>query len=306
MRMIGHLPNEPGARIFGDFLYACGIDNQIEAERDGLWALWVHDEEQLEKAKSLLAEFRRNPSDQKYREARTAAEERRLRAARENESARKRYFDSSKIFPATRLGFGVLTAVLIAISVVVGVLSRGAYSMGDFNQRVIQPLSVTSYSLTGRYLRWTKGLREIREGQVWRVITPIFIHFGPLHLIFNMMWLFDLGTMIERRQGTRLLALLVVVIAATSNLAQYFWRGPDFGGMSGVVYGLIGYIWMRGRFDPRSGLYLHPTTVTMAMIWFVLCLVNVIPNVANTVHAVGLGVGLAWGFLSSQIAGRRN
>jgi GlpG protein len=166
---------------------------------------------------------------------------------------------------------------------------------------LVQALSITEYEIAGNTLRWAGGLPEIRNGQVWRLITPIFIHFGPLHLLFNMLWLLDLGTMIERRKSSRLLLALVVVIAATSNFAQYiFGKAPNFGGMSGVVYGLIGYIWMKGRFDAASGLYLHQSTVTMAMVWFFLCLANIIPNVANTAHAAGLGVGVAWGFLSAQ------
>ena len=95
------------------------------------------------------------------------------------------------------------------------------------------------------------------------------------------------------------LALLVVVIGVCSNLAQYYYSGPVFGGMSGVVYGLLGYIWIRGKFDPGSGLYLHPQTVIMMLIWFVACFTPLVPHVANTVHAVGLVIGIVWGYLSS-------
>jgi len=76
--------------------------------------------------------------------------------------------------------------------------------------------------------------------------------------------------------------------------------GPFFGGMSGVVYGLIGYIWVRGKFDVTCGLFLHRTTVMMAMIWFFLCLADVIPHVANAAHAAGLGMGMVWGFVSAR------
>ena len=75
--------------------------------------------------------------------------------------------------------------------------------------------------------------------------------------------------------------------------------GPVFGGMSGVVYGLLGYVWIRGKFDPGSGLYLHSYTVTMMIIWFVACLTGVLGPIANTAHAAGLVMGMAWGYLSS-------
>ena len=150
------------------------------------------------------------------------------------------------------------------------------------------------------------ALSEIRHGEVWRLFTPMFVHFGLPHLFFNMLWMLDLGTMIERRQSARMLLALVLVIAALSNFGQYLVGGPLFGGMSGVVYGLIGYIWLRGKFDPVSGLFLHSSTVTMAVIWFLLCLAGVIPHVANAAHSVGFGVGIAWGFISAMMATRRH
>jgi GlpG protein len=93
------------------------------------------------------------------------------------------------------------------------------------------------------------------------------------------------------------------VIAGLSNLGQMYMSGPGFGGMSGVVYGLLGYIWIRGKFDPASGLYLHSSTVIMMLIWFFICFApNAIPGmprIANTAHAVGLVSGMVWGYLSS-------
>ena len=130
----------------------------------------------------------------------------------------------------------------------------------------------------------------------------MFLHFGFLHIFFNMLWLRDLGSMIEARKSTWMLLLLVLVIAGTSNLAQYLVSGPTFGGMSGVVYGLLGYIWMQGKFDPASKLSLEPQTVLFMIAWFFLCLFDLVGNVANTVHAVGLGVGIAWGFLAARLS----
>jgi GlpG protein len=127
----------------------------------------------------------------------------------------------------------------------------------------------------------------------------MFIHFGVIHILFNMLWLRDLGSMIEARQSSLQLAALILVIAAGSNLAQFYTDGPSFGGMSGVVYGLFGYVWVRGRFDPGSGLFVHPTTVMMMLAWLVLCFLQVIPHVANTVHITGLIIGAGWGFLSA-------
>jgi GlpG protein len=117
---------------------------------------------------------------------------------------------------------------------------------------------------------------------------------GFIHILFNMLWLYDLGGMIERRLGTLQLLLMVTAIGVASNLAQYFVSGPRFGGMSGVVYGLLGYIWIRGKLDPGSGFFLHPTIAMMMLIWLLFGYTGAL-NMANTVHTVGLITGLAWG-----------
>jgi GlpG protein len=138
-------------------------------------------------------------------------------------------------------------------------------------------------------------LPEVRHGEIWRLITPIFIHMNLAHLLFNMLCLKDFGSMIEARRGSARLLLMVLVIGVGSNLGQYFWNGPEFGGISGVLYGLFGFIWMRGRFDPASGLRLPQADIVMMVGWFFLCFFHVIPRVANGAHGVGLVMGMIWG-----------
>jgi len=300
MRMVGHLETESGARTFSDYLYAEGIGNEIEQERNGTWALWIQDEDHIAAATELFERYRTHPSDSKYKEAQRVAREKKEREEQENEAARKRFFDSRRIFPTGIAGIGALTAVLVALCAAVGVFS----SLGT-NTAFIQPLSIAEYFIDGEYAVRRGFLPEVQRGEIWRLVTPIFIHFGPMHLFLNMLWLLNLGTMVERRQGAWRLALLVLVIAIPSNVAEYYTGVPNFGGMSGVVYGLIGYIWMRGKFDPSSGLFLHSTTVTMAVIWYFLCLGGLVGNIANTVHTVGFAVGLAWGYVSALVAMRR-
>ncbi len=295
MRLIGHLANESTARTFGDYLFVQGIQNRVEHQAEDGWAIWVNDEDQVQGATQLLADFQANPGDSKYHaQAKSAAN---LRAEQEKDEAawRKRQRDRRQLFrPLRGYGFGPLTLVLTVASVTVFILS----GFGRDLERVMA-LFITTYWENGQFIQWNRSLPEIQHGQVWRLFTPILIHFDVLHIFFNMLWLHDLGSMIEGRQSSWHLGLLVLVIAACSNLAEfYLGHTPAFGGMSGVVYGLFGYIWLRGKFDPASGLFLHPTTVIMMIVWFFICLTGVLP-VANIIHAVGLAMGLAWGYLSS-------
>ena len=173
-----------------------------------------------------------------------------------------------------------LTLVLIAISVIVAMAS----SLGR-NQEVLYPFYMS--------------LPHVMQGDIWRLITPIFIHYGPIHILFNMLWLFDLGSAIELRQRSPRLGLLVGVIGVLSNLGQYLWSGYNFGGMSGVVYGLLGYFWVQGKLNPQFGLELHKQIVYMMLIWFVLCWTGLLGDIANVAHTIGLLAGLLLGWIFS-------
>ena len=83
-------------------------------------------------------------------------------------------------------------------------------------------------------------------------------------------------------------------------MGQYFVGGPSFGGMSGVVYGLLGYIWIRGKYDPLSGFYLENWIVIMMIGWFLLGFTGMIGHIANAAHGAGLAAGMAWGYLLAK------
>ncbi|UCD53072.1 MAG: rhomboid family intramembrane serine protease [Phycisphaerales bacterium] len=297
MRLIGDLQEESQAKRLGDLLYGKGIESQVDQNAAGRWEVWVLDEDQVEEAAPLFNEFVEHPDDARYaRVARKGAAQRR-RDRNASVSKRARVVDGRTLFYQAPVGYGILTFVLIGISVGVYLLTEVGH-----NDRLVQLLSITRYSNKGNMIPSEDMLPEVRHGQIWRLFTPMFLHFGILHILFNMLWLRDLGSMIEVRKGTWHLLMLVLVIAATSNVAQYLHRGPAFGGMSGVVYGLLGYIWMQGKFNPASNLALHPQTVTLMIVWFFLCLSGFMGNIANTAHAVGALLGIGWGYAAAQLA----
>lgn len=295
MRLIGSLPQRNLAEKFGSALYLRGIDNLVEADDDGSFGIWVHDEGKIPEATNLLMRFQHDADHDDFRGSTEQAQVQRLKKRIQDQFSRNKTVDVRTTWHRYNAQIGTLTAVLIGISVLVSIIS----GLGR-NTQIIQPLFMTDYVVEGGFLTYRLDLPEILHGQVWRLITPIFIHFGILHLLFNMMWLKDLGTFIERRQSSLYLGALVLIIGALSNVGQFYWGGPSFGGMSGVVYGLLGYMWIRGKFDPASGLSLNPTVVTMMIVWFFLCLTGVIGNVANGAHAVGLVAGMLWGLLAAK------
>jgi Uncharacterized membrane protein (homolog of Drosophila rhomboid) len=128
------------------------------------------------------------------------------------------------------------------------------------------------------------------------MLTPILLHGGLVHLIFNMLWLWELGRQIERRQSTLMLGILIIVLALVSNTVQYLWGGGNnFGGMSGVVYGLFAYIWMWQLFDPRAGLWLPTSLILFMLASLVLMAVLGLRMIANEAHIGGLLAGVLFG-----------
>jgi GlpG protein len=279
MRLIGHLKNESSAKTLADYLVSLDIRNLVEPDAEG-WAIWVYSEDQIETGRQALSNYLHNPGDSKFQHASQNAAVVEERKRREKAKFDERVHTRDRTWLSSTIG--PVTLVLILASVAVTLLAN------------LNPSSPIHSALC---ISQTMGnsLPEVCHGEIWRLITPIFIHFDLLHIVFNMLMLRDLGSLVEIRQSSKVLILLVVTIGIGSNLGQYFYSGPDFGGMSGVLYGLLGYIWLRGQCDPASGLFLAPMTIAVMIIWFFLCLLGIIPHVANACHAVGLFMGMIIG-----------
>lgn len=299
MRLIGHLPSETAANTFGSFLSSQGIGNETESAQEG-WEVWVHSEDQWERAKELLGEFIANPAAPQYTVKVSTATP--LPPPRITVELRRRddNGNASAETPVRTYAVGMLTLVFVGLCLTVQVLRE----MG-FEDGVLRELFMTEITFDGTHFRWQPGLTEIGQGEFWRLFTPVMVHGNWLHLLMNMLWLLDLGSQIESRQGTGRLGLLVVVTAVLSNIGQYTLYNSNFCGMSGVIYGLLAYAWVKGRLDPASGLHVQKNTAIMMLVWFFVCLVELIPNVANGSHAVGLLTGAAMGVLLSLRVLRR-
>jgi GlpG protein len=305
MRQIATLEQGHEAHLIADYLRTLSIETKLEKGTAG-WELWVCDEDQVPKAREELERFLANPSDPRYQAAARTARSLRAEKAREEQEYRKRQ-DRFNRRMAGQSGRPV-TIFLIVTSVVVTLL----FSSIQQQHLIYNYAFITKPHITPEGQVRDFGLQEIWGGQVWRLISPIFIHMGALHLLFNMLWLFDLGGQLERRYGSLRLLFLVVVIAVLSNLSQYYFgeltlnngrlvvpqTSVLFGGMSGVVFGLFGYIWMKSRLDPESGLFLHPNNVILMLAWFVVCCTGLIGRVANMAHFMGLVVGTCLAQLS--------
>lgn len=141
----------------------------------------------------------------------------------------------------------------------------------------------------------------------WRLVSPIFVHFGLMHFVFNGLWLCLLGARIERLSGSLHLLLVVLLSALVSNMSQYVWSGSVyFGGMSGVIYGLLGYIWIRNLLAPHPLISLPRELILFMIGWLFVCMTGVLDillgvGIANAAHASGLLVGMLMGLVFGAV-----
>ena len=295
MRKIGSLPSGQQAKLFEDYLLTTGVEIKVEQSVDQ-WSIWVYDEDQIEHAKQELQEFSANPDAEKFQGATRKAEAIRESKIKNAADSARKQVNVRDTWNQPFTSRCPVTSLLIGVSVVVYLFMQ----TNGYGGQIRQALSISSFQTSGNMIRYSPYLLDIREGEVWRLVTPIFIHFRgsgglPLHLLFNCFMTYQLGGAIEGNRGSTKLLLLVLLAAIPSNLAQFYWAGPSFGGLSGVVYGMFGYMWMKSKFDPQSSFYVPPNMVVILIGWFFLCMTGAMGSVANMAHAGGLGMGMLIG-----------
>jgi len=210
---------------------------------------------------------------------------------------------------AVRPGFfaQLLASRMTALVLVVTLVVAGLTLLGD-NFAVLRWLTFQDFRIEGRYIYFQPWLAGLEAGQWWRLLSPMFVHFGVLHLAMNGMWYWELGRRIEQRQGGLALLGLSLLFGLLSNIAQYWFGGPSlFGGLSGVLYGLLGYCWIFQLLAPTPAYMLPRGVLGMMLVWLVVCLSGVIDtlgfgSIANAAHVGGLAAGCAAGLAGGALA----
>lgn len=264
------------AQAFSDYLTLIEIDNNIEHD-SFTYQLMLKDLSQQSKAESELSLFLENPHQEKYLSASWKSGN--------TETLQSEFsYQNSNLVANFIQHAGWLTHSVSVFCVLVFVLS----SLGLF-----QPMLSSLAFFTQQPFDFL---------QSWRFIGPAFLHFSALHIVFNLLWWWQLAGIVEKHQGKQRLLILFLFTAIASNLAQYFLVGPYFGGLSGVVYGLVGYCWLFGRLNKGSQVYLVNSYFGFLLVWLVLGFVDLLPiNVANYAHLVGLLAGLLLAFITTKV-----
>ncbi len=301
MRQIGVLPKNLDPEVFRDYLLSLGVRSRIDDGADG-WPVWILNEDQVAQAREELTAYLAAPLDARYQAARTVAESVRKEHRKREKEFQKNFRDVRDIWAAPGFKRRPLTVALIAVAIVVFFFQQ----TGSKNVRIWMMLNLeyATFLINENGQPADDHLSGIRSGEIWRLITPIFMHVNILHIIFNLSACNFFGTLIETRRNTLILALLVLVGGVVSNTGQYLYMervDPGgfhrFQGMSGVLYALFGYVWMKTIHEPEQGMVLHPNSVLLMLGWLVLCMTGALGPIANAAHLAGLVVGMIFGLL---------
>ena len=302
MRRVGNLPTAHDASAFSDFLHTRGIENNVEADDDGDFSIWVLEDDRIAEAGEHLSRYRSAPDSPEFREA--GAEAAKLRKAEGKAESRRRsaVIDEARVgYERTVTGHGWVSIFLVVLTVAVTAYT-GFMNAPGANRKALALLHISQSAFAHEMPDGaTRFLPEVRDGEVWRLITPIFLHGDFMHILFNMMWLAQLGRFIELRFGSAKLLALILAVGVGSNLAEYWWKGPYFGGMSGVNYGLFGFLWMMGKFGRNQSWQLNPQTVQLMLMWMVFCYTGMLGPIANGAHTGGLLIGALLGIISARV-----
>ena len=300
MRQVGQLPNQQQARQFVDFLTTLGIESREEFD-DGQWAIWVMDEERIPQAQEELEAFQANPEDPRYQKVAEKAEALRREKTERQRAAAKNVVEMRGQWKRASARKAPLTFLLIAAAIVLFLLA--GYGM-NWDNRVVQWLAFAPPYLKGTEYYSADAFHLIKQGQLWRLVTPIFLHGDIWHIFFNVYVLFYFGTQFENRRGWIRLLLFAILSAAFSNSAEAIVQmsmnetyPTTFGGMSGVNYALFGYVWMQSRFLPKSGFVISQFTIILLVGWFFAGFTGWLGNIANAAHGAGLFFGMVIGYL---------
>lgn len=156
-----------------------------------------------------------------------------------------------------------------------------------------QGFSVSTHALLMNSTEQWQAL--LAQGEIWRLFTPMFLHFSWWHLGFNVVIFLFFAKQIEQKKGGMYLLWLILLLSAASNMAQFLYSATLFGGLSGVVYGLIAFCYSMNFFSKKN-VYSCPAGLgILSVIMIVIGFLGVFSwlgiELANWAHLAGLVTG---------------
>jgi GlpG protein len=273
MRSLIVLDNPRLSQAFIDYMACQQVEIKMMPSSEGQIELWLLNDSQYEAVQPELERFLAQPTHARYADASWQ---------RTDTRDVKFQYRSTNYWHLIRAQAGFFTLTIMLCSLVIYGLSLIGFGQDVFN-----------------WLHAPAALEQ--KWQLWRWITPALFHFSALHITFNLLWWWQLGGNIEKRLGSAKLLLIFLASAALSNVGQYWVDGPSFGGLSGVVYALVGYVWIVGWQRPDLGLSLSKPVIGFMLVWLMFGYIQPLMAIANTAHLIGLVCGVLLAVIETRV-----
>ncbi|MBJ7222995.1 MULTISPECIES: rhomboid family intramembrane serine protease GlpG [unclassified Brenneria] len=260
------LSNPRLAQAFVDYMQTQNVGLEIRATGQEA-ELWLADDEQLDKVQQALEIFLRDPLNPRYQAA----------SWQSGSTDSGIQYHRFSYWQTLQQKAGPLTLSIMVVAVVVFLLMQ--------------------VSGADRVMAWLSYPEAGQQWQLWRWFSHALLHFSVLHILFNLMWWWYLGGPVEKVLGTRKLLMITLISSLVSGWAQSWFSGIYFGGLSGVVYALMGYVWLRGEREPNGNLFMPRSLMAFALLWLIAGYFDILGmSIANAAHAAGLVAGILMAF----------
>lgn len=274
MIQLTQFTNPRMAQAFVDYMATRGVT--LHVKRAEQIILLLEDQTKLEMVENELAQFVRDPFHPRYQAA----------SWQSGTTDSGLHYQRDSLLTNLRQRAGPLTMLLGIACIAVFILMQ---IVGD--QTALA------------WMAWPADSSQYF--QLWRWFSHALLHFSLLHLVFNLLWWWYIGGAVEKRLGSGKLFVITLISALLSGWMQAKFSGVWFGGLSGVVYALMGYAWLRGERDPESGIFLERGLMAFAILWLVIGYFGAFGlSIANAAHVTGLVVGLVMAFVDTRHSGK--
>ncbi|WP_442597599.1 rhomboid family intramembrane serine protease [Neobacillus sp. D3-1R] len=138
----------------------------------------------------------------------------------------------------------------------------------------------------------------VADGEYWRLVTPIFLHTGFTHLLFNSFSMVLFGPALERMIGKGPFIMIYLLAGIGANIATFFLQPLTYMhvGSSGAIFGLFGFYLAITTF--RKEMLSHENSqliMTIAVLGLIMTFLQ--PNINITSHIFGLISGFLLGYI---------
>ena len=322
MRKLHTFEQELDANRFTAVLTVNQVEAQVLRSNDNQWDLWIIDEDALSQAGKLLGEYQSNPDSPHIQMALAKAKKiqqqlkqekaERIKQAKKIE-VRTQFRDPHHMMAAMQRKDTLTRKIILLCAIVFG--ASLVFQSQDGSQE-----NFVRNALEAQF-------QQISQGQIWRLITPVFVHgtgqeflFDFLHIFFNMYWMYWLGTRLEIQFGLKTYLGLFLIAGVASILVPLLTPetgllgirglgGSSVVGMSGVVYGVIGFGWCKMKMKPSVGMLITPFVLMFSIGWMLFGIVSAsssqgvgyISSISHLAHLVGLLTGAMYAFVHTKL-----